>query len=60
MSDPIIEELHQIREDLMSECGGDIKKFSVEAKEDALALGFKYSDLKPQFNKLVLGNIATA
>ncbi len=40
--DPIVEELHRIREELAQKYGGDLNKYSEAARAHALALGFQF------------------
>jgi hypothetical protein len=40
--DPIIEELHQVRENLVQKYGGDLHQYSEAARANALALGFQF------------------
>jgi hypothetical protein len=41
--DPIVEELHQIRKDLMAQHKGHLSNYSAAAKAHALALGFEFA-----------------
>jgi hypothetical protein len=41
-ADPIIEELHQVREQLVHRYGGDLHRYSEAARAHALALGFQF------------------
>lgn len=43
---PIIDEIHQIRADLLKECKGDMRRLSLAARKDAEHLGLKIIESK--------------
>jgi len=51
ITDPIIEELHAIREQIYNECKEQGISLTEHARR-ALPLGFKYSNLKPSVTSL--------
>lgn len=42
-NDPVVEELHRVRESLVEKYNGDLHAYSQAAKSHALDLGFKLS-----------------
>ena len=50
--DHIMKELRQIREEMLEECGGDVRLLSERARKSALADGFVISDRKPRLKEL--------
>jgi hypothetical protein len=48
LNDPIVEELHAVRESLIEKYGGDLHAYSVAARANAVALGFQFVAIKDQ------------
>jgi hypothetical protein len=46
LNDPIVEELHAVRESLIEKYGGDLHAYSVAARAKAVALGFQFTAIK--------------
>ena len=44
--DPVVQELHAVREQLIEKYHGDLHAYSKHATAHALALGFKFTALK--------------
>ena len=45
-SDPIVEELHELRAQLLEKYQGDLHAYSEAARARALALGFQFTTIK--------------
>jgi hypothetical protein len=45
-NDPIVEELHAVRANLLQKYGGDMHAYSVAARANAVALGFQFMPTK--------------
>ena len=45
-SDPIVEELHELRAQLLEKYQGDLHAYSEAARAHALALGFQFTTIK--------------
>jgi hypothetical protein len=45
--DPIVQELHAVREKLVEKYQGNLHTYSVAAREHAIALGFQFTSIKP-------------
>ena len=45
-SDPIVEELHELRAQLVEKYQGDLHAYSEAARARALALGFRFTTIK--------------
>lgn len=46
--DPIVQELHAVREKLVEKYQGNLHTYSQEARKHALALGFQFTSIKTQ------------
>jgi hypothetical protein len=46
--DPIVQELHSVREKLVEKYQGNLRTYSQAARVHALALGFQFSKIKTQ------------
>lgn len=46
-NDPIVSEIHAIRQNLVEKYQGDLHAYSQAVTTNALALGFKFTTLKP-------------
>ena len=46
--DPIVQELHAVRENLVEKYHGNMHAYSLAAREHALALGFQFTAIKTQ------------
>lgn len=47
-NDPIVQELHAIREQLAEKFQGDLRAYSEAARAHALALGFRFTSVQAQ------------
>lgn len=50
--DPIVQELHDIREQLVEKYHGNMTAYSQAAKAHALALGFRFEPMRPESTEL--------
>lgn len=46
-SDPILDEIHKVREEMAKEMAKDRRAFLEKMHKEALAAGVKFADLKP-------------
>ncbi len=55
-NDPIVAEIHAIRQKLHDEYNGDLHAYSLAATANALALGFKFAKSKASISAAAAGN----